>query len=107
MDASGEEWRVVGTVGANVTSFTHDGLLAGKTYLYRVRAFNAAGASALLGDRLRPHARRGGRSGGAAPGIVARGAARSGSRGPTFPTRRVTRSSGGWTARPSRSGRSR
>jgi predicted phage tail protein len=46
VDASGEEWRVVGTVGANVTSFTQDGLLAGKTYLYRVRAFNTAGASA-------------------------------------------------------------
>ena len=39
-------WRVVGTVGANQTTFTQDGLLAGKTYLYRVRAFNEAGVSA-------------------------------------------------------------
>ena len=45
VDGSAEEWRVVGTVGANVTSFAQDGLLAGKTYLYRVRAFNDAGAS--------------------------------------------------------------
>ena len=45
LDGSTEAWRVVGTAGANVTSFTEDGLLPGRTYLYRVRAFNEAGTS--------------------------------------------------------------
>jgi fibronectin type 3 domain-containing protein len=45
VDGSGEEYRVIRTVGANVTTVTDDGLDLGKTFLYRVVAFNAAGAS--------------------------------------------------------------
>jgi fibronectin type 3 domain-containing protein len=45
VDGSTEEWRLVRTVGADVTTITEDGLDAGKTYLYRVLAFNAAGNS--------------------------------------------------------------
>ena len=33
-------WELVGTVGANVTSFTDSGLVASTTYYYRVLAFN-------------------------------------------------------------------
>ena len=46
IDGSDDAWAVIGTTGADVTTLVNDGLGAGKTYLYRVRAFNAAGASA-------------------------------------------------------------
>lgn len=45
VDGSGQEYQVIRTVGADVTTITDDGLDLGKTYLYRVVAFNAAGAS--------------------------------------------------------------
>jgi len=45
VDGSADEWRVVRTVNAGVTTITDDGLDAGKTYLYRVFAVNAAGSS--------------------------------------------------------------
>jgi predicted phage tail protein len=45
VDGSADDWAVVATLGADVTTYAQDGLAAGKTYLYRVRAFNAAGAS--------------------------------------------------------------
>ena len=41
-----DEWQEVRTVGADVTTISQDGLAANTTYLYRVRAFNAAGNSA-------------------------------------------------------------
>jgi hypothetical protein len=39
-------WAQVATVGADVTSWQETGLAAGTSYNYRVRAYNAAGASA-------------------------------------------------------------
>jgi hypothetical protein len=36
------------TVGANITSYTDSGLVAGKTYCYRVQAFNVAGNSSVV-----------------------------------------------------------
>jgi len=45
VDGSADEWRVVRTVNASVTTITDGGLDAGKTYLYRVFAVNAAGSS--------------------------------------------------------------
>ena len=39
-------WKVVGTVAANVRSFSNTGLVGNRTYAYRVRAFNQAGSSA-------------------------------------------------------------
>lgn len=39
-------FAVVGTVGANVTSFTNSGLRSNTSYSYRVRATNATGTSA-------------------------------------------------------------
>ncbi len=41
-----KNFSTVGTVGANVTTFTNTGLRGGKTYYYRVYAYNAAGNSA-------------------------------------------------------------
>jgi fibronectin type 3 domain-containing protein len=46
LDGSPDGYKEIRTVGADVTTITDDGLEAGKTYLYRVRAFNAAGNSA-------------------------------------------------------------
>jgi fibronectin type 3 domain-containing protein len=45
VDGSADGWRAVRTVNAGVTTITDDGLEAGKTYLYRVFAVNAAGDS--------------------------------------------------------------
>jgi titin len=39
-------WLQVGSVGANITTFTDGSLSAWTTYSYRVRAFNSAGSSA-------------------------------------------------------------
>ena len=49
----------IATLGANVSSYSDTGRAAGTTYNYRVQAYNAYGASALLehGDRP-PHFRR-------------------------------------------------
>jgi titin len=66
VDGSADGWRVVRTVNASVTSITDDGLEAGKTYLYRVFAVNAAGDSPAsnlaavrtTGDVTRPAAPR-------------------------------------------------
>ena len=41
----GIKFREIGSVGANMTSYSDIGLLRGKNYYYRVRAYNAAGAS--------------------------------------------------------------
>ena len=38
VDGTTEDWARVGDTAANVTRFAQDGLAAGKTYLYRVRA---------------------------------------------------------------------
>ncbi|MBI3961851.1 MAG: fibronectin type III domain-containing protein, partial [Deinococcus sp.] len=38
-------WVQMGTVGGNVTSYQDTGLVAGTTYFYRVRAYNAQGDS--------------------------------------------------------------
>jgi titin len=40
----------VGTVGANITTFTNTGLSANTTYTYRVRAYNASGNSAYSNE---------------------------------------------------------
>jgi hypothetical protein len=45
--ANGSTWSQVATVGANVQSWANtSGLTSGRTYFYRVRAYNAAGTSA-------------------------------------------------------------
>ena len=51
VDGSAADYALIRTVGANVTSVTDDGLEVGKTYLYKVRAFNAAGNSAFSNVR--------------------------------------------------------
>ena len=43
---NGAGWTGIATVGANVTSFQNAGLESGKSYTYRVRAFNNVGKSA-------------------------------------------------------------
>lgn len=43
---AGASYAEVATVGANVTSWSNTGLLSNTTYIYRVRAYNAAGNSA-------------------------------------------------------------
>jgi hypothetical protein len=42
----GSNYAEIGSVGANVESYTDSGLSIGSTYCYRVRAFNSAGVSA-------------------------------------------------------------
>ena len=42
----GGSWATIATLEANVTHYSDEGLLAGTTYEYRVRAVNGAGASA-------------------------------------------------------------
>ena len=44
--AEGGSWATIATLEANVTQYSDDGLQAGTTYEYRVRAVNGAGASA-------------------------------------------------------------
>jgi hypothetical protein len=41
----GSTWTTLGTLPANITGYTNTGLAAGTTYLYRVAAVNAGGAS--------------------------------------------------------------
>jgi peptidyl-Asp metalloendopeptidase len=43
---NGRGFSQIATVGANVTSFSQSGLRRGRTYSYRVRAFNSSGYSA-------------------------------------------------------------
>jgi titin len=45
IDGTDAPWARVGSVNGGVTTFTDAGLLAGRTYLYRVRSFNGAGSS--------------------------------------------------------------
>ncbi len=45
----GKTWSQVASVGANLKSYTVLGLTASKTYYFRVRAYNAGGASAYTG----------------------------------------------------------
>jgi M6 family metalloprotease-like protein len=42
---SGGTWAYYAAVGANVTTYTDTGVVAGNTYYYRVYAYNAVGAS--------------------------------------------------------------
>lgn len=42
---NGSTYIDIASVGANVQSYTDSGLISGKTYCYRVRAFNSAGIS--------------------------------------------------------------
>jgi peptidyl-Asp metalloendopeptidase len=44
--ANGHSFSQIATVGANVTSFSQSGLRRGRTYSYRVRAYNSSGYSA-------------------------------------------------------------
>jgi hypothetical protein len=48
--SAGGTFGQIATVGANVTSYSNTGLPAGKTYYYRVRAFNAGGNSAYSNE---------------------------------------------------------
>ncbi|MGH7830541.1 MAG: family 16 glycoside hydrolase [Candidatus Binatia bacterium] len=43
---NGSSFSQIGTVGANVTSYTNSGLTSGVTYCYRVRAYSSGGTSA-------------------------------------------------------------
>jgi transcriptional regulator CtsR len=43
-------WAPVTNLGINVTSYSSTGLMAGTTYYYRVRAFNAAGRSSYSNE---------------------------------------------------------
>ena len=43
---NGVNFTLIATLGANVTTYTDNGLTAATTYYYRVRAFNASGNSA-------------------------------------------------------------
>jgi hypothetical protein len=43
---NGRGFSQIATVGANVTSFSQSGLRRGRTYSYRVRAYNGSGYSA-------------------------------------------------------------
>lgn len=45
-DDDGVSFGSIGTVGADITSFTDSGLTPGKTYLYRIRSTNVGGESA-------------------------------------------------------------
>jgi fibronectin type 3 domain-containing protein len=47
---TGGTFAEIGTVGANVTSFSSTGLSANTTYCYRVRAFNDAGNSGFSNE---------------------------------------------------------
>jgi hypothetical protein len=47
---SGGTYSQIATVGAGVTSYASTGLAAGTTYVYRVRAYNAAGNSAYSNE---------------------------------------------------------
>jgi hypothetical protein len=40
-------------VGPNVTEYTDTGLMAGKTYYYRVRAYNAQGVYSDYAEEIR------------------------------------------------------
>ncbi len=42
---NGTQFEVVGTVGANVTTYTHTGLAANTYYIHQVQAYNAGGLS--------------------------------------------------------------
>jgi predicted phage tail protein len=43
-------WTELATLGADVTTFNHDGLNASTAYTYRISAFNAAGSSPLSAE---------------------------------------------------------
>src|SRR5437868_13280638 len=47
-----DAFQPIATRGPDVNSYVDDGLTAGKTYVYRVRAFNAAGNSAFSNNAL-------------------------------------------------------
>jgi predicted phage tail protein len=49
---AGGTYAQIGTVGANVTTYSDSGLAEGTTYFYRVRAFNAAGNSAYSNEAI-------------------------------------------------------
>ncbi|HEY3309491.1 MAG TPA: DUF2341 domain-containing protein [Desulfuromonadaceae bacterium] len=46
-------WGEVGTVGANITTFTDTGLTPSSTYYYRARSFNAANGSSNPSEEIR------------------------------------------------------
>ena len=46
-------YRKVGTVGSNVTEYTDTGLMPGKIYYYRVRAYNAQGRYSDYAEEIR------------------------------------------------------
>jgi fibronectin type 3 domain-containing protein len=54
------DWQLVGTVGANVTTWTDTTVVAGSTYLYRVRAYSTGGCESTpdiaCGCTVRPPA---------------------------------------------------
>ena len=43
---NGSTWSQIGSVGADVTTYTDTGLTAGTRYYYRIRAYNSSGNGA-------------------------------------------------------------
>lgn len=48
--SDGISWKALATLSANVLSYRHSGLTAGKTYYYRIRSYNSAGGYSAFSE---------------------------------------------------------